>query len=99
MEHQRSDGELAAATQHALRWDVCVPPTVTARVEQGEVILEGQVTWNHERDAAERAVRYLVGVSAVSNEITLFFGPSAAPRASAGGDYLEFQVSGDQSAD
>jgi osmotically-inducible protein OsmY len=70
-DHMRSDSDIAAATQNALEWDVNVPATVTAKVERGTVTLEGQVTWNYERDAAERAVRNLVGVVAVGNSIIL----------------------------
>ena len=33
--------------------------------------MEGQVDWNFEREAAERAIRYLTGVVRVSNSITL----------------------------
>lgn len=70
-DHKRSDSDIAAATQSALKWDVFVPKTVTAKVEAGLVTLEGQVSWNYERDAAEHAIRYLTGVVAVYNNITL----------------------------
>jgi len=70
-EHLRSDSDIAAATQSALKWDVWVPGTVTAKVSQGMVTLEGNVTWNYQRDAAEHAVRYLAGVVSVYNAITL----------------------------
>jgi osmotically-inducible protein OsmY len=69
--HKRSDSEIAGAIQHALKWDVLVPTTVTAKVEQGSVTLQGQVAFNFERDAAERAVRFLTGVISVYNSITL----------------------------
>jgi osmotically-inducible protein OsmY len=74
--HKRTDSEVAAAVQSALQWDVSVPKTVTAKVEKGAITLEGQVSWNFERDAAERAVRYLAGVVSVRNKTTL------APQAS-----------------
>jgi VCBS repeat-containing protein len=70
-DHKRSDSEVAAATQNALTWDVVVPKSVTAKVENGSVTLEGQVAWNYQRDAAERAIRYLTGVVSVHNSITL----------------------------
>ncbi len=77
-EHARSDSEIAAAIQHALTWDVIVPKTVTAKVEQGVVTLAGQVTRQHQRQAAEHAIRYLKGVVGVVNSIVL-----AKPEASA----------------
>ena len=70
-DHKHSDSEIAEAVQSALRWNVYTPKTVTAKVQQGAVTLEGQVTWNFQRDAAERAVRYLTGVTTVYNYVTL----------------------------
>jgi len=70
-EHTCSDSEIATATQSALKWDVFVPRSVTAKVHQGAVTLEGQVNWNFQRDEAERAIRYLRGVVSVHNLVTL----------------------------
>ena len=70
-EHKRTDSDIAAAVQHALKWDVFTPNSVTAKVQNSAVTLEGQVKWNFEREAAERAVRYLTGVVVVYNSITL----------------------------
>jgi len=70
-EHMASDSDIAASVQSALKWDVLVPKVVTASVAKGAVTLEGQVTWNYQREAAERSVRYLKGVIAVYNSITL----------------------------
>jgi len=77
-DHMRSDSEIAAATLSALKWDVFVPKTVTAKVQNGVVTIEGEVTWNYQRDSAERAVRYLMGVVSVYNAITLKAQPSAS---------------------
>lgn len=71
VEHQRSDSEIAAAVQSALKWDVFVPGDVTASVKSGAVTLAGQVSWQFQREAAARAVRFLSGVSVVYNSITL----------------------------
>jgi len=40
-------------------------------VSKGWVTLEGEVEWNYQKTAAERAVRYLTGVTGVSNLITV----------------------------
>ena len=40
-----SDTEIAGAVQSALKWDVYVPNSVTAKVTNGSVTLEGQVEW------------------------------------------------------
>jgi osmotically-inducible protein OsmY len=70
-DHTRSDSDIASAIQNALKWDVLVPKAVTAVVRDGLVTLEGQVEWNFEREAADRAIRYLTGVVSVSNLIAL----------------------------
>jgi osmotically-inducible protein OsmY len=67
---ERTDSQIAAATHSVLASNVNVPATVTAKVENGWVILEGLATWNYERDAAERAVSQLAGVAGVHNRIT-----------------------------
>jgi osmotically-inducible protein OsmY len=41
----------------------------TAKVHQGAVTLEGEVTWKFERDAAERAVRHLAGVVTATDRL------------------------------
>jgi osmotically-inducible protein OsmY len=74
----RTDTEIAHAVVNALRWDTQVPDdTVTARVENGWITLEGDAIWKFQSDAAERAVRYLTGVRGVTNLIRV------RPRASA----------------
>ena len=50
---------------------MAIPKTVTAHVRHGAVTLEGEVIWNYQRDAAERAIRHLAGVVAVNNAIAL----------------------------
>lgn len=63
-----SDTDIAHRAVNAMKWDVEVPDTkIKARVDKGWITLEGEVDWNFERQAAERAVRYLTGVKGVSN--------------------------------
>ena len=69
---ERSDGDLAAAAVKALEWDIQVPQElITVRVSRGWVTLEGEVEWQYQREAADRAVRYLTGVQGVANRISL----------------------------
>lgn len=70
--HQRSDSEIAAAAELALKWDVRVPEDrIQVRVEKGWITLKGEVDWNYQRSNAEKAVRGLTGVVGISNAITL----------------------------
>jgi osmotically-inducible protein OsmY len=68
----KTDLEIARAVADALKWNVMVPSDrVTAEVDRGWVFLEGEVVWNFQRIATERAVRNMAGVKGVSNLITL----------------------------
>ena len=73
----RSDTDLAHQVVSALSWDIEVPGTVKAKVENGWVALEGEVEWQYQRNAAERAVRYLTGIKGVTNLVTIK--PHASP--------------------
>lgn len=65
-----SDTDIAHRAINAMKWDVEVPDAkLKVRVDKGWVTLEGEVDWQFERQAAERAVRYLTGVKGVSNQI------------------------------
>jgi osmotically-inducible protein OsmY len=69
---ERPDPDIAAAAEHALAWDSTVPADrVTATVSQGWVTLHGEVTWDFQRRAAERAVRGLTGIRGVTNLINV----------------------------
>jgi osmotically-inducible protein OsmY len=69
---RKTDTDLAAAAVRALEWDVQVPhQKIKVRVSDGWITLEGQLDWQYQREAAERAVRHLLGVRGVFNQITL----------------------------
>jgi osmotically-inducible protein OsmY len=73
-----SDTDLAHRVVNAFTWDVEVPSQkIQAKVENGWVTLEGVVDWQYQRNAAERAVRYLAGIKGVTNMITI--APSVSP--------------------
>jgi osmotically-inducible protein OsmY len=74
----RTDTDIAKAAADALRWNVSVPAdSVKVRVEKGWLTLEGEVPWDYQRRAAERAVRNLSGVKGISNLIQVK--PQVAP--------------------
>jgi osmotically-inducible protein OsmY len=74
----RTDTDIAKAAVDALRWNVSVPAdSVKVRVEKGWLTLEGEVPWDYQRRAAERAVRNLSGVKGISNLIQVK--PQVAP--------------------
>jgi osmotically-inducible protein OsmY len=68
----RTDADIARAAVDALKWNISVPADrVRVKVEKGWLTLEGDVDWYYQKDAAERAVRSLVGVKGVTNLISV----------------------------
>jgi osmotically-inducible protein OsmY len=66
------DIKLARTAKQLLDWAVDVPSdTVTAHVKDRTITLSGNVVWDYQRDAAERAVMYIKGLTGVRNAITL----------------------------
>lgn len=69
---ERTDTTIAHDVVNALCTDIQVPDDrIKARVENGWITLDGDVEWQYQKSAAERAVRYLAGVIGVSNRITI----------------------------
>jgi osmotically-inducible protein OsmY len=70
--HKRSDAEIGAAVESALRWNSLVPDDrVKVMVEQGWVTLSGELDWEYQREQALKAVRPLTGVLGVTNHMAL----------------------------
>ena len=69
---ERTDEDIARAVANALAWNTSVPAdSIKAVVSDGWVTLEGAVEWYYQKDAAERAVRYLRGVKGITNRIVV----------------------------
>ena len=69
---RRTDEEIARSVANALDWNTSIPSDrIKAQVSQGWVTLEGTVDWYYQKEAAERAVRYLRGVKGVTNNIVV----------------------------
>ncbi|GGM72833.1 BON domain-containing protein [Dactylosporangium sucinum] len=69
---QLPDSEIASAAVRALEWDAFVPiEHVEVTVSKGWVTLRGEVEWEHERRAAQRAVDKLPGVRGVTNLLSV----------------------------
>ena len=69
---ERTDADIAAAAVRALEWHAGVPSDqIDITVSKGWVTLKGEVEWQFQRAEAERVVRNLMGVKAVTNLITV----------------------------
>lgn len=66
----KDDNEIATEVLNAFRWNWEIPDdTLKVKVQKGWVTLEGNVHWNYQREAAATAVRKLLGVTGVLNNI------------------------------
>src|SRR6202045_2847405 len=69
---ERTDEDIARAALDSLRWNVLIPnDRIKVKVSKGWVTLEGNVDWQYQKSAAEKAVRKLYGVVGVTNLIEL----------------------------
>jgi osmotically-inducible protein OsmY len=70
--YHRDDQDIAKAIIDQFRWHAQVPDeSVKASVEKGWVELTGEVEWEYQRRAAEKAIRGLTGVTGINNRIEI----------------------------
>ena len=70
--YERTDADVAGAAKDALRWNVSVPAErLSVSADRGLLTLTGEVAYQFQREAAYQAVRFLVGVTGVSNQIRI----------------------------
>ena len=67
----RTDLDIAKSALDALKWRSNIPTGLQVAVEHGRVSLGGEVDWEYQRQAATNAVRYLTGVTGVTNKISI----------------------------
>lgn len=75
---RRTDTDIARTAAEALAWNASLTADqVKASVSDGWLTLTGEVDWGYQCNAAESAVRRLLGVRGVTNEVTVR--PQAVP--------------------
>jgi osmotically-inducible protein OsmY len=68
----RNDVDIARSVNNVLHWTTYLPENaVKIKVESGWVTLAGEVAWEFQRQAAINAVRYLMGVRGVNDQIVI----------------------------
>jgi osmotically-inducible protein OsmY len=71
-EAKYDDEEIAKSAVAALHWNIAVPrEQVKIVVNKGYVTIDGEVEWQFQKREAETAIRNLVGVCGISNDITV----------------------------
>ena len=69
---KRTDGDIARSAENVLEWTSWLPKdSIKVKAEKGWITLSGEVEWNYQRQSAKDAVRSLLGVIGVSDEITV----------------------------
>lgn len=70
--YKRSDEDIAVSVTNVLDWNFWIPhDRVKVIVEDGWVTLSGDVDWYYQKERAEDAVRHMIGISGVTNRITI----------------------------
>ena len=70
--YERTDADVAGAAKDALRWNVSVPDErLSVSADHGLLTLTGELAYQFQREAAYQAVRFLVGVKGVNNQIRI----------------------------
>lgn len=69
---KRTDADIAEAVENVLEWTSPMPAgAIQVMVEGGWVTLSGDVDWQYQRQAATDSVRTLMGVTGVSDQISI----------------------------
>jgi len=70
--YKRNDAEIVKAALHALEWNLLIPhKDIKVAVDNGHLTLSGKVSYNYQRDRAQKAVSDLYGVTYVTNNIEI----------------------------
>jgi osmotically-inducible protein OsmY len=69
---KKSDGDIANEILKAYKWNWSIPnDKIKIKVEDGRVVLSGELNWNYQKEEAKNAIKNLEGITNVSNEITV----------------------------
>jgi osmotically-inducible protein OsmY len=69
---QRTDADIARAAENVMEWTTYLPnKSVKLMVEDGWITLSGEVDWEYQRESTVDSVRHLMGVTGVSDFITI----------------------------
>jgi osmotically-inducible protein OsmY len=67
----RTDDQIEHAVQTVIAWSATIPGGINATVAGGWVTLEGTVGFRFQKQAAENAVRQMIGVRGVANNLVV----------------------------
>jgi osmotically-inducible protein OsmY len=68
----KTNSDIANEVLRSLLYNYAIAKdSITVKVEDGWVTLEGEVPWYYQKEAAKNAVQYLIGVKGVTNNIAI----------------------------
>jgi len=88
----RNDDQIENAVKTVLDWNATIPGGIEATVAGGWVTLEGTVGFRFQSQAAENAVRQLIGVRGVENKLVVATAEAAQDIKSAIGEAIRRRV-------
>ena len=69
---QKTDNEIATEILNVFKWHWDIPNNnINVAVVEGVVTLTGELEWNYQKDAAQKAVSNLIGVKGIMNDIRI----------------------------
>ena len=69
---KRTDADISRSAQNSLEWTSWLPKdSIKVKAENGWITLSGEAEWDYQRQSAKDAVRSLLGVVGVSDEISI----------------------------
>ncbi len=68
----KTNADIASEVIVALKSNSSIPVNcITPQVEDGWVVLEGELTWNYQREIAENAIKNITGLKGITNNIKI----------------------------
>lgn len=72
MSSKRTDADIARLIESVLYWTTAVPQdSVKVMIESGWVTLSGEVEWEYQRQAVMGGIRYLTGVTGITDHLVI----------------------------
>lgn len=69
---KKNDNDIADEILNAYKWNWQIPnDKIQVKVENGWVVLTGELNWNYQKEEAKNAIKNLEGIINVSNNITI----------------------------
>jgi osmotically-inducible protein OsmY len=70
--YKRTDADIVKTVLDHLKWSMLVPhEKIKVAVDDGHVVLSGEVEYNYQKESAQKSIRDLYGTASITNNITV----------------------------